>query len=864
MNTAHRLKFKTRLFLFVIALLGLMGCGRDSSFKKFYHNTTAHFNGYFNALTKYEEAMQDIRNQHKDDFQELIPVYVYGSPAASANFYPQFDEVIKKCSNVIQNHDISKWIDDCFLLIGKAYFMKREYFEAIESFQYVYTRWKRDPIADEALLWLIRAYTASGQYAKAQGGIDLVVSNKSFPEKYKGELQSLRAELYLTQKRYDQAIEPLLQVQKYKFPRYQQARFHFILGQIYTTSNPRLAGTQYRESLKRKPYYEMQFQARMNLARLYDGKNVTAKQAKKQLNKLLKDEKNKDFFDEIYYELAMLAFKDRNTEQGITYLKASTASSTKNTRQKAKSYLALAELYFKTTEYVTSQAYYDSTYTVLEKEHPKYKEVQGKKDYLGDLVKNLDVIAVQDSLLQLAALPESQLNKIIDRAIKEERRKADQERFEKENANTNPLMPGQSPGTNRGGGGSGGGSDWYFYNQKAAGMGYSQFLQQWGNRELSDNWRRSKKEKALAEGGFEGEGGGDFDFDKSLDDADPRAKYLARIPRTEEQKKKSLALIQQALFNLGAIYREKLDDYGQSIGYYEKLLKSYPGYEKEDEAMYRLGLVHELANNLDKKTQVHNRLTAEYPESNYTKLLLNPASLTQATSSGIDDQACEVLYNATYAAYQKGELRKVIALTEEAIAKYPGNVLMPNFEFMAAMCKGKAADTTAMVAALNALVARYPEHEISKLAQEIVAMMDPLKRDELLGKVDKEIFKTKSEEAHYYVLAIELSTYSKNKEIQLKLANFNDSNFMNNKMRITNMLYGKEYQLLVVRELPNERKAVEYLAVATSNNELLKGLPAGKYLSFIAAKDNFNDLYKNNQLREYMVFFNKNYASTKK
>lgn len=858
------MKLKARLFLFAIVLLGLMGCSRDASFKKFYHNTTAHFNGYFNALTKYEEAMQDIRNQHKDDFQEVIPVYVYGSPAAAANFYPQFDEVIKKCSNVIQNHDISKWIDDCFLLIGKAYFMKREYFEAIESFQYVYTRWKRDPIADEALLWLIRAYTASGQYAKAQGGIDLVISSKSFPEKYKGELQALRAELYITQKRYDQAVEPLLQVQKYKFPRHQQARFHFILGQIYTKSNQRLAGGEYRASLKRKPYYEMQFQARMNLARLYDGKNVTAKQAKKQLNRLLKDEKNKDFFDEIYYELAMLAFKDRNTELGITYLKASTASSTKNTRQKAKSYLTLAELYFKQTDFVTSQAYYDSTYTVLEKDHPKYKEVQGKKDYLGELVKNLDTIHEQDSLLKLAALPESQLNKIIDKAIKEERRKKDQERFEKENANNNPLMPGQSPGTNRGGGGPGGGSEWYFYNQQAAGMGYSQFLQQWGSRELSDNWRRSKKEKALADGGSGGESGGDFDFDESLDAADPRAKYLARIPRTEANKQKSKALIQQALFNLGAIYREKLDDYAKSISYYEELLKSYPGYEKEDEAMYRLGLVHELVNQPEKKAQVHNRLTSEYPESNYAKLLLNPASLNEPSENSIDNQACEKLYESTYMAYQKGELVKVVAQVEEAMKKYQGHALMPNFEFMAAMCKGKASDTTAMVSALNALVARYPEHEISKLAQELVDMMDPRKRDELLGKVDKDIFKKKPDDAHYYILAIDMRVFSQNKEIQLKLANFNDTNFRNNKMRITNMLYGKEYQLLVVRELPNERKATEYLAVVKANNELLKGLPEGKYLSFIASKDNFNDLYKNNQLREYMLFFDKNYANTKK
>lgn len=832
------------------------------SFKKFYHNTTAHYNGYFNALVKYEEAVQDIRRQHIDDFDGVLPVYVYGSPTAAANFYPNFDEVIKKCSNVIQNHDISNWIDDSFFLIGKAYFMKKEYFEAIESFQYVYTRWKREPIADDALLWLIRCYTASGQYAKAQGGIDMAVSNKNFPKDKKGELQALRAELLITQGRYDQAIEPLQQTAQYTFSRQQQARFHFILGQIYMENNPRMAGAQFRLTLKKKPYYEMQFQSRMNIARLYDGKTVTAKQARNQLNKLLKDEKNKDYFDEIYYELAMLSFKDRQVAEGIDYLKRSTASSKKNTKQKTKSYLTLAEHYFKKQDYATAQLYYDSTARVIAKEHPQYREVQGKKDYLGDLVKNLQVIAEQDSLIALGQMPEQALFKLIDKAIKEERKRKDQERFDKEAGAMTNMQPqgGQRPAGGAAGG-MGGGSEWYFYNQQTVGSGYGQFLQQWGNRELADDWRRSKKEKAVADVGSGADEGEVVDFDENLDASDPRSKYLARIPRSDKALARSKELIQEALFNLGGLYREKLDDYPRSIRYYEQLLEKYAGYAKEDEALYRLGLVYELENKEEMKAARHNRLIQEYPESPFTKLLTHPEELQTAESE--DDEACEALYKQTYALFEKGKFKEVMQNAATADASYPNNKLSPHFEFLNAMSTGRASDSAAMNQALQALVGKYAEHEIGKLAQEMLDMMDPEKRALATGAAEAQLFKAISAQPHYFVLAIDLRTYSQHKEVQLKLANFNDANFSNRRLRVTTMLYGKEYQLLVVRELPDERRAMEYYRVATDNTSLLEGLPAGKFHTFIAAKDNYNDLYKNNQLQEYLSFHEQYYLNPK-
>lgn len=850
------------VLLGIIAALFFTSCNKDTMLGRFYHNTTARFNGYYNALTKYDEAVKDIRKAHKDDFGSIIPLEVFGSQAAAANFYPQFDIVIKKSSAVIQDHDISKWVDNSFMLIGKAYFMKKEYFEAIESFQYVYTRWKREPIAAEALIWLIRAYIESGQFAKAQGGLDIITNDKSFPKELKKEYHVLRANLYLAQKRWDQAIQPIQQLLEEGTSRNLEARAHFILGQIYAITNPRLAGEQFRKSLKKRPVYEMQFQARMQIARLYDGKNVTAKQAKNQLRKLLKDEKNKDYFDEIYYELALLAFKEKDIELGVNYLKLSTASSTKNTVQKTKSFLALAEHYFRQQDYSTSQLYYDSTASIIAKEHPKFKEVQGKKEYLGDLVRNLKVVYEQDSLLNLAKLSDAQLNRIIDKAIKEERKRKDQERFEKEanaSAGNNRPLPGNlpAPGGNMGNGGS---SDWYFYNQQTSSLGFSQFVQRWGNRELADDWRRSKKDKIVSDGGgITGNNISGSNGDELLDAGDPRSKYLQRIPRSTDAQAKAKEQIQEALFALAGLYREKLDDYPAAINYYEKLLKEHAGHKKEDEVLYRVGLIYELVNKPDLRTQRHKQLTDSYPESAFSKLLLKPESIEQKPENR-DDEACEQLYVQAYAQYEKGQFREVVRLSTEAQTKYPTNKLLPNFEFLSAMCQARTTDSVAMKTALAAIVAKHPNHAVGKLALEMLDMMDPVKRAAALSPSISSKYQRKVDEPHFYIIAIDLRIYSQHKEMQLKLANFNDSYFRNNKLRITTMLYGKEYQLLVVRELPNERKALEYADVARDNKELLKDLPAGKFMTMIAVKENFNEFYKNNDLEAYKAFYDRTYS----
>ena len=202
MNVSRHTLRLLSIGIIIMLGLGMNSCNKDTKLAKFYHNVTARFNGYFNAKTKYAESMSNIEDKKKDDFNEILPIFVDTDEKEAAEVGSEMDIVITKCTRVISKHDISKWIDDSYLLVGKAYFQKQEYFEAIEAFTYVYDKYKREPIRYEALLWLIKSYMATDQAFQAEQAILTAFTSKNkLPEYLKDEMYLARAQLQIENKK---------------------------------------------------------------------------------------------------------------------------------------------------------------------------------------------------------------------------------------------------------------------------------------------------------------------------------------------------------------------------------------------------------------------------------------------------------------------------------------------------------------------------------------------------------------------------------------------------------------------------------------------------------------------------------------
>ena len=141
--------------LFLLLLIGLSACStqrrRDeqSLTAKLWHNTTAHYNGYFNAEELLAASQLSLEQQHEDNYNRPLAMYEYiaaDNPKAVAG---DLDEAIKKVTVVLSLHPVSNWSDDCYLLAGQAQFLKKDYETAEKTFRYLINEYRPEEYYDE-------------------------------------------------------------------------------------------------------------------------------------------------------------------------------------------------------------------------------------------------------------------------------------------------------------------------------------------------------------------------------------------------------------------------------------------------------------------------------------------------------------------------------------------------------------------------------------------------------------------------------------------------------------------------------------------------------------------------------------------
>ncbi|MGI8892811.1 MAG: hypothetical protein ACR2GN_05060, partial [Bacteroidia bacterium] len=161
-----KLTHKNRLFLLSLLVLFLFtSCStkKNTILSRTYHGVTAKYNGYFNAKLRVKDGAERLASQHEDKYDRVLKIYKHADPQKAKSIFPDMDEAIKKTSVVIKRHSMviggkerNKWIDDTWLLMGKAQFYKHDFFTALETFQFVASAYKDNEIKYEALLWVMK------------------------------------------------------------------------------------------------------------------------------------------------------------------------------------------------------------------------------------------------------------------------------------------------------------------------------------------------------------------------------------------------------------------------------------------------------------------------------------------------------------------------------------------------------------------------------------------------------------------------------------------------------------------------------------------------------------------------------------
>jgi len=103
--------------------------------KKF-HDLTARYNGYFNANELYKESKLQLEEGYQDNYNGILNIYPYESVENAESVTENMDKAIEKVIKVSSLHEVSKWVDDCYVLMGKAQYLKGDYESAQETFAY--------------------------------------------------------------------------------------------------------------------------------------------------------------------------------------------------------------------------------------------------------------------------------------------------------------------------------------------------------------------------------------------------------------------------------------------------------------------------------------------------------------------------------------------------------------------------------------------------------------------------------------------------------------------------------------------------------------------------------------------------------
>lgn len=912
------------LFTACLTVIILSSCssgkkGGQSYFGKVYHNTSAHYNGYYYANLKMTETEQQMRLGKKDDYTKLLPIYDIGNtddPAAGS----EMDSVIKRLTIVVKLHPKSKWADDCYFNIGKAYFYKKDYEAALSTFQFVSSEFKdkapttpsssssatkkkrkgkpmtkaqRDaqrakeeakassdkeggaldflkhkPIRNIDLLWMIRCYANLRKFSDANAIIAYLEEGNKFPNELAEELALTKAYVVIQQKQYDKAIDPMAKAAELTTNKKDQTRYTYILAQLHQLNGDyMMAIKKFGEIASLRPSYEMEFNARINAGKIFVLSGTGSyKDVMSQLVEMSRDDRYEDYYDQIYYYMALVNLRQDKEEEAISNLESSIKKSFRDANQKGLSFLKLGELSFLDDDYLTAQPNYDSAVAFLDPKFDTLPRVKEINKLLDRMVEDMRIIFVQDSLQKLAKMSEKERNKIIDNVITAaERQKQYAAKDTMLSLETQKIqeLPGNQAGTS---------GNWYFYNTSMKATGYNDFIKKWGNRPPEDNWRRSNKKSndvQLADNNEPSPDGakqGDLTGQTSESDRARKA-MIDNIPLTDEKMAVSNGIIFDAYYDLSTIYKSDLNNIPKAIEIFEKMAARFPENENIYSVYYNLYLLYNQTGNVA-KAETYKQLILQNPSSVFAMVITDPDYLNKKEAK---KHELSNYYASTYDYYIHENYKDVMKRIRAADSLFRPNPLQAKFELLEAMVTGKTLGRQQYISALDSIVKKYPAGEVHDKAIEILTALGVqqtvVPASKQINPMNKSSQSTKTapyqmhpDNPHYLVIVFPTIS-PKTKDVSNGLVDLNKAKHSLDNYKVTPQLLDTKTQMIVVKQMKNRTAAMVYYNEVADSETLFESVEDLGYTIFVIDDKNFPLFYQRKDVSEYADFFSRNYEN---
>lgn len=883
-----RVSYKILAFLILLIFLPDCSVERNTATTRFYNSLTARYNIYFNGYESYKAGIQKISSGYRDDFSEMLRVFESSDPSTVSMCSSDMDRAIQKASKLIslksitsrpefdpdkdlsekeraltEQKEFNDWVDDSYFLIGRARYFRHEYDDAAAVFSYCINEANDPGIRTESSVWLARVNIEKGNYSESARLLKEVEITPSSDRTLKEVYYTTLADMFIRQKSYQEAIEPLSMALASINGKRSKYRLTYLLAQLYEkTGAPDKAIELYRNVVKMNPPYDVEFNARINIAGVFDVSSGDPAEIRKELERMLKDSKNKDFMDQIYYALGNLMVKEGKINEALYYYVKSASSSSVNQNQKGKSYLALADYYYNKPDYMKAGRYYDSTIYFLDQKYPNYNDLKIKSQNLNSLVEHLNVIATEDSLQKVAAMPENErdalISGIIDKIVKAESEGKSSEYADRTNIgqyyeNERRFQDNISQE-----------GKWYFYNQTALNFGRTEFRRRWGDRRLEDNWRRSNKASVSVQQASnlqDEETGAKKDTSQAAMDYKKPEFYLKNLPVNDSLIAVSNEKIVNAYFNAGRVFADRIGDKQKAAEAYETLLQRFPGSEIAPEASYELYKIYKDSNN-PKSEITRQRLLEKYPDSEFAHIISDPEYFNKKMA---ETRKVESLYERAFYSYQRDQFNETIAICDSTINIYPEDNLVPKFMLLKAYSVARTSDERTYKQELNKLIEKWPQTEEGKRAAELSAYINK-KLPELKIEEDKiiaaEIYVSDTTALYTFVVIIMNPSLNMN-QASFDVISYNIDNYTNKNYNTQSSLVDNKYIKITVSGFSDNRQAWEYYR-AFQTQKIIRNISGNEIMTFLINGNNLKELDKDKNPERYDLFFKENYLTRQK
>ena len=758
----------------MVVLLAACSNKTNTARSRFWQSFTTKYNVYFHGKTNYDEQEKLTLEGYEDDYSQHL--YMHPAEARSNPKAPQpsgsFDRTIEKMEKAITKHSIKKkpkrksgkgrdpkyqewlsrdeynpYLHNAWYMLAKAQYMKGDFLDAAATFRYIarHFTWKKD-LVQECQVREALCYCAMGWPIEADNVLSHVHLEEITNKRVRALANAAFADYYIKLQQPEEAIPYLAQAVK-GFKGNEKVRMNFLLGQLYEDvgdkHNAYLAYKQAGSSSGST--YRTKFNARIKQSAVYEGANIASEV--KALKRMTRYDRNKEYLDQVYYAIGNLYLSHGDTANAVENYKLAAEKSTRNGVDKAISQLTLGGIYFDQRQYDEAQPCYAEAIPLVNDDYPNYKMLKKRSDVLDELAVYSQNVTLQDSLLKLSQMTPSEqlavIEKIIEDLKKKEKEEAEnaarEEYLAQQNAKGSPLGDkGNAPSqftinTD---------DSWYFYNTVTKNNGKTQFQKLWGSRKLEDNWRRRNKStfsfndeeadsamQALADSVVVNENGDTVKVDpealKRAEDPHYAEYYLKQIPKTEEEIQASHEIIQEGLYNMGTILKDKMEDYDAAAYEFNQLLERYPDNTYRLDVYYSMYMMFMRNGQVADAEPYRDSILTQFPESKYGMAMQDPNYIENLKNMNLDQ---ENMYENAYANYLASNYPGVHEAYAEMMRKYPLSKIMPKFMFIDALSYLTEKNHDKFKEVLKDMLQRYPQTDITPVASEIVKQLNQGRR----------------------------------------------------------------------------------------------------------------------------------------